>query len=58
MFLLLVILSIGRFVVDRAIDSLKTTIAALHIKHKKNTVRTKVKELAKRLVAAIPVVGC
>jgi hypothetical protein len=47
----------GGYVALTTVDKLKGTISALTIKHKKEIVKTKVKERGKRLLAAIPVVG-
>lgn len=56
-FTLLLSLSGGAYYSIDVIDKLKGTITALTIKHKKQLVKTKVKERGKRLLAAIPVVG-
>lgn len=50
-------LSFGGYFVDKTIDALKATIATLHIKHKNDILKTKMKERGKRLLAAIPVAG-
>lgn len=55
--ILLAVLSIGSYFVEKTLDGLKTTIATLHIKHKKDILKTKMKERGKRIFAAIPVAG-
>ena len=54
---LLISVSVGGYMAINTIDGLKGTITALTIKHKKQLLKTKVKERGKRLLAAIPVVG-
>ena len=54
---LILSLSVGGYLVNGTINTLKSTIAALHIKHKKNILKTKIKERGKRVLTAIPVVG-
>lgn len=55
--MLLLSLSGGAYFSFDIIDKLKGTITALTLQHKKQLVKTKVKERGKRLLAAIPVVG-
>ena len=50
-------LSIGGYLVNSTINILKSTITALHIKHKKNILKTKIKERGKRVLTAIPIAG-
>jgi hypothetical protein len=50
-------LSIGGYVASKTIDGLKTAMVALQVKHKKQIVKTKVKERGKRVLALLPVVG-
>jgi len=50
-------LSIGGYLINGTINTLKATITALHIKHKKNIVKTKIKERGKRVLTAIPIAG-
>jgi len=59
MIILTLLLSLfsGAYFSFDVIDKLKGTITALTIQHKKQLVKTKVKERGKRLLAAIPVVG-
>jgi len=54
---LLLSLSVGGYLVNSTINTLKATITALHIKHKKNILKTKIKERGKRVLAAIPIAG-
>jgi len=54
---LLLSLSVGGYLVNGTINTLKATITALHIKHKKNILKTKIKERGKRVLAAVPVLG-
>ncbi|MCW9025189.1 MAG: hypothetical protein OQK73_11015 [Gammaproteobacteria bacterium] len=55
--LLISSLSIGGYVANKTIDGLKTAMVALQLKHKKQIVKTKVKERGKRVLALLPVVG-
>ena len=50
-------LSIGGYLINGTINTLKATITALHIKHKKNILKTKIKERGKRVLTAIPIAG-
>ncbi|RKZ89318.1 MAG: hypothetical protein DRQ39_01025 [Gammaproteobacteria bacterium] len=50
-------LSVGGYLVNGTINTLKSTITALHIKHKKNILKTKIKERGKRVLTAIPIAG-
>ena len=54
---LLLSLSVGGYLVNGTINTLKSTITALHIKHKKNILKTKIKERGKRILTAIPIAG-
>lgn len=54
---LLLSISIGGFFASSTIILLKSTITTLQIKHKKATVKTKIKERGKRVLAAIPIAG-
>lgn len=54
---LLLSLSVGGYLVNSTINTLKATITALHIKHKKNILKTKIKERGKRVLTAIPIAG-
>ena len=54
---LLLTISVGGYVANAAIDGLKTTIALMKVQHKKNILKTKLKERGKRLLAAVPVAG-
>jgi len=54
---LLLTVSVGGYVANTAIDGLKKTIVLMKVKHKKDILKTKLKERGKRLVAAVPVAG-
>lgn len=55
--LLISSLSIGGYLANKTIEGLKTAMLVMQIKHKKQIVKTKLKERGKRLLTALPVAG-
>lgn len=54
---LLLCLAGGGYMANRTIDRLEHAIALLHVKHKKDILKTKARERGKRVLTAIPVAG-
>jgi hypothetical protein len=55
--MLLLCLAGGGYIANRTIDRLEQAIALLHVKHKKDILKTKARERGKRVLTAIPVAG-
>lgn len=47
----------GGYFVNSTINKFESAIALLHIKHKKDILKTKIKERGKRVLTALPVAG-
>ncbi|UTA47653.1 hypothetical protein L1F30_16045 [Simiduia sp. 21SJ11W-1] len=56
-FVLFSVLSAGGYFVNKTIDGLKAAIVTMQLKHRKDIVKVKLKERAKRLVTIAPFVG-
>lgn len=56
-FLLCGTLLFGGYLLNNTINTLESAITLLHIKHKKDILKTKIKERGKRVLTAIPVAG-